>query len=158
MFRLWRKVGVALLRFGRSTGSHGMTHGGSITCQSGLSVAHATPRGIFLAARTGNSKTNTVYNRRRSANEQGRCCREFTPASGRVVGSGLWQAKTHKSCSLASGRTPRESQSATYCFYRCPIVTTTPFALISNTSACPTIESFSRRLEGWNLRISRIAV
>lgn len=119
-------------------------------------------RGIFLFVRTGNSKTNTVYNFPRSANRQYRCCPhhegEFTPASGRVVGSGLWQAKTPKSCSLASGPTPRESPSATYCFYRCPIVTTTLFALISNTSACPTIESFTRRREGWNLRISRTAV
>ena len=36
---------------------------------------------------------------------------EFTPAPGRVVGSGPWQAKTPKLCTLAKRqRTPRESR------------------------------------------------
>jgi hypothetical protein len=83
---------------------------------------------------------------------------EFIPASGRLFGSGLWRTKASKSCSPASARMPQESQSATKYFYRSAIATTAHFVLISNTSACQTISSFTRRVESWNLRISRIEV
>jgi len=158
MLRLWRKVGVALLRFGRRTGSHGMTQGGgshaNLDCRLRMqrhaqyfgSRARGTVRPTLCIIAGGARISSVVVAHTVRAS--------FTPASGRVVGSGLWQAKTPKSCSLASGPTPRESPSATSCFYRCAIVTTTPFALILNTSACTTIESCTRRLEGWNLRIS----
>src|SRR5208282_6134866 len=50
MLRLWRKVGVALLRFGRRTGSHGMTQGGgshaNLDCR--LEIQHT--RDIFVRA------------------------------------------------------------------------------------------------------------
>src|ERR1035437_97752 len=58
--------------------------------------------------------------------------------------------------SLASGRISQGSKSATKYCYRSPIASTVHCVLISNTSACQTISSFTSRVESWNLRISRI--
>ena len=65
--------------------------------------------------------------------------RFIVPASGRFFGSRSWRAGTYKSCSLASGRMPQESQSATKYFYRSPIASSTCCALTSNMSVCQTI-------------------